>query len=258
MFANYHTHTARCGHASGSDREYVEAAIRGGIKILGFSDHCPWIFPDGHVSATRMLPSEFEDYYTSIQSLKKEYADDITIYIGLESEYIPELMAAQDEFLKPYPLDYMILGEHYTRREPLSPFTGRPSDSEADLARYVDLIIEGMNSGRYKYVAHPDVFNFTGEPAIYERHMTRLCRYFKQHDLPVEINMLGALGGRHYPSDRFLRIASATGNTAIIGVDAHTPDRLESVEGENICRRIAERHGLALTNELPELGIRTC
>ena len=31
---NYHTHTARCGHARGSDREMVQAAVDGGIRIL--------------------------------------------------------------------------------------------------------------------------------------------------------------------------------------------------------------------------------
>ena len=38
MIANFHTHTARCNHATGTDREYVEAAIRAGVKSLGFSD----------------------------------------------------------------------------------------------------------------------------------------------------------------------------------------------------------------------------
>lgn len=39
---NYHTHTTRCYHASGKDEEYVKAAIKAGIKELGFSDHTPW------------------------------------------------------------------------------------------------------------------------------------------------------------------------------------------------------------------------
>lgn len=41
MLANYHTHTFRCRHALGEDREYIEHAIDGGLKVLGFSDHCP-------------------------------------------------------------------------------------------------------------------------------------------------------------------------------------------------------------------------
>ena len=44
MLYNYHTHTVRCRHASGTDREYVEKAIEGGIKTLGISDHAPYLF----------------------------------------------------------------------------------------------------------------------------------------------------------------------------------------------------------------------
>ena len=36
---NFHTHTTRCLHASGSDEEYVLKAIELGYKTLGFSDH---------------------------------------------------------------------------------------------------------------------------------------------------------------------------------------------------------------------------
>ena len=49
MLANYHTHTKRCNHALGEDREYVEAAIKAGLKVLGFSDHCPFVIEDGHI-----------------------------------------------------------------------------------------------------------------------------------------------------------------------------------------------------------------
>jgi len=46
MIANYHTHTPRCNHATGEERAYVEQAIKKGLKILGFSDHTPYIFPE--------------------------------------------------------------------------------------------------------------------------------------------------------------------------------------------------------------------
>lgn len=253
MLANYHTHTTRCNHASGSDREYIEAAIKGGLKVLGFADHCPWVFPDDFVSGCRMISPLIDDYFASLLPLRKEYERDITIYIGFESEYIPELMAAQDELLGRYPLDYMIIGEHFVAREPQSAYTGFPTDSEHDLRTYVDLIIEGLESGRYKYVAHPDLLHYTGDPEIYRNHMTRLCRYCREHDVPLEINMLGAVGMRHYPCDRFLRIAGEVGNRMIIGVDAHSPDRLYYKEGEEMCRNLAAHYGLEVIDYLPGL-----
>ena len=80
MFANYHTHTARCHHATGEDKAYVEAAIQNGFQVLGFSDHCPWIFSDGYVSPIRMTPDELDGYVTSLTALKKEYGRYYNLY----------------------------------------------------------------------------------------------------------------------------------------------------------------------------------
>lgn len=250
MTANYHTHTKRCGHASGEDREYVEHAIMQGMKVLGFSDHCPWIFDDGYVSGTRMKPEEVDGYFTSLLDLKKEYEKDIRIYIGFESEYIPELMEAQDRLLADYPLDYMILGQHFIQREPYGAYTGFPTADPDDLIKYVDLVIEGMDSGRYKYVAHPDLINFTGSQELYDEQLSRLCTYLKKRDIPVEINLLGVRDGRHYTSARFLDIAKKCGCSAIIGCDAHTPDALSNSENIEKCKKMAEAAGLPVVETL--------
>ena len=153
MFANYHTHTARCHHATGEDKAYVEAAIQNGFQVLGFSDHCPWIFSDGYVSPIRMTPDELDGYVTSLTALKKEYAADITIYIGLESEYVPEMLPEQQKFLQDYPIDYQILGEHFLYPEQRGIYTGKPTDNAAELKHYVDQVIAGMETGNYLYLA---------------------------------------------------------------------------------------------------------
>ena len=253
MFANYHTHTSRCGHAMGSDREFVEHAIKAGIKVLGFADHCPWVFDDGYVSDIRMTPDEVEGYFRSITDLKREYADDITIYAGFEAEYIPQLIEAQDRLLADYPLDYMIMGQHFNDPETCHVYMGAPVYEESILIQYVDRIIEGMESGRYRYIAHPDLIRYMGSNEEYEKHMRRLCIYLKSRDIPVEINLLGMSGGRHYPSDRFFRIAQETGNRAIIGVDAHIPDSLCDLEAINKGRDFAERYSLEVIETLSGL-----
>lgn len=253
MLANYHTHTERCFHAEGSDREYIENAIESGMKVLGFSDHCPWIFPDGYVSGIRMPASFADDYFKSLTALKKEYADDITIYIGFESEYIPELIEEQDKFLADYPVDYMILGQHSIAPENLSPYMGRATYDYNNLKKYVDLIIEGMESGRYKYVAHPDLCHFIGDKEIYIKHYTRLCEYLKSKDIPIEINMLGFVTNRHYPSAKFMEIAQKVGNKAIIGCDAHYPEMLNDDYNIKKCRKLAEKYSLELVDYIQGL-----
>lgn len=253
MYANYHTHTYRCKHAVGEDREYVEHAIRSGFKVLGFADHCPWVFHDGYVSDTRMEPSELDGYFRSLTDLKREYADDIKIYIGFEAEYIPELMEAQDRLLADYPVDYMILGQHFVKTEGSSPYTGMPSDSVSELTEYIDSVITGMETGRYAYLAHPDLFNFTGSAETYSREFTRLCNYLKSKDLPVEINLLGVRDGRNYTSERFLAIAREVGNKVIIGCDAHTPSMLSDMAPIEKCLGLARKFSLETVSVLPKL-----
>ncbi|MDD7404075.1 MAG: histidinol-phosphatase [Butyribacter sp.] len=250
MYANYHTHTKRCQHAEGEDREYVETAIEAGIKILGFSDHCPWVFADDYVSFMRMPASEVENYFSSLERLKDEYKNDIKILIGFEAEYIPELMEKQEQLLNGYPLDYMILGQHFLGVESNNLYTGAPTTDEATLKLYVDTVIEAVNTGKYLYVAHPDVLNYVGDSAIYEKHMTRLCNHLKSKNIPVEINMLGAFEGRHYPSEHFLRIAQKVQNNCIIGMDAHSPAQLKNQKGLDICNQLAEKHGLEVVKSL--------
>ena len=38
---NFHTHTSRCHHASGSVQDYLQAAWNAGVKYIGISDHSP-------------------------------------------------------------------------------------------------------------------------------------------------------------------------------------------------------------------------
>ena len=69
MKANYHTHTARCGHAEGSDEAYVLAAIEQGFEELGFSDHVPWPYQSGFLNlGVRMDVRRLDEYLRSVRA----------------------------------------------------------------------------------------------------------------------------------------------------------------------------------------------
>ena len=99
MIANYHTHTFRCHHASGTEREYIEKAIAEGLTVMGFSDHVPMPFPDGHQSGFRVRIEELEDYIRTLEALREEYKDRIQILIGFEAEYYPAYFEAMLELV---------------------------------------------------------------------------------------------------------------------------------------------------------------
>ena len=223
---NYHTHTFRCRHARGSDEEFVQAAIAAGFETLGFSDHCPWPYPDGYVSGIRMTPDQLPGYCASLARLREKYAGQIRICIGLECEYSPVLDTAEEELFAAQPLDYRILAQHFLYAESEKHYVGEPTTDEAVLARYVDLCLEALETGRYLYLAHPDLCNFVGDEKIFRRHYLRLCEWMARHNYPAEVNILGLSTNRHYPTERFLHIAAEAGCKGIIGIDAHFPAAL--------------------------------
>lgn len=221
MTCNYHTHTYRCGHASGTEREYIETAIERGLTTLGFSDHCPMVFPSGFKSHFRIPVELLEDYIKTLTALKEEYKDRIEIFIGFELEYYPALFQSTLELLQPYDYDYLIMGQHFVNNEEGEIYNSVSFENEDKLERYVDQVIEGMQTGKFTYLAHPDVIGFFGDEDIYYKHMRRMCVELKKLNIPLEFNLLGFGEKRIYPSERFFKIAKEIGNDVIIGCDAH-------------------------------------
>ncbi|MBQ2819009.1 MAG: histidinol-phosphatase [Clostridia bacterium] len=246
MIANYHTHTFRCNHASGTEEEYVRNAIDRGIKVLGFSDHSPYIFEGDHYSYFRMRPELLEDYVSSVLALREKYKYEIEIHLGVEIEYYPKYLPETLKMLREYPIEYLILGQHFVGNEIGEPYCGRASDSEELLERYVDQCIEALRTGMFTYLAHPDLLLFVGDDDIYCKHMQRLCAAAKELDMPLELNLLGLKDGRNYPNELFWEIAAAEGCKAILGCDAHSPEALSDIIVEKKARALAEKVGIEI------------
>ena len=224
MTANYHTHTKRCNHAVGDEREYIEKAIESGLEILGFSDHAPYLFKEKHYySSFRMKPNLADDYCQTVLDLKKEYSKDIKILLGFELEYYKDTHQKEMEFLKSFNPDYIILGQHYVCGEYNGYYAWSDSGNEMLLKTYVDECIEGLKTGDFLYLAHPDLVGVNYPQAVLEREYSRLLTYMTENDIPAEINLLGLMGNRSYPKRAFFEIAKKHQTKVIIGADAHTP-----------------------------------
>lgn len=258
MKKNYHTHTARCHHAYGTDEEMVLAAIRGGYTELGFSDHSCWKYDSDFKSHIRMELSEFDDYYESISHLKEKYKDQIKIYIGLECEYFPRYMEWLRGFIKEKKLDYIILGNHYSETDENAEYYGRACNDDKMLKKYIDDCIAGMSTGLYSYLAHPDLF-MRGRDEFDElakSESERLCRWCKEHHIIMEYNLEGARACHEYqvswyPDPNFWKIAAETGNDVIIGVDAHRTSSLEDSGYYDAALEFLNRLNMNVVTEIP-------
>lgn len=260
--ANYHTHTPLCHHAEGPTDAYVRTAVRCGYDILGFSDHTPWRYATpGHVSRIRMLPEELDGYVRSLQRLRRQYEGRIKLYIGLEAEYYPAYMdwlLAEKERLG---IEYLIFGCHYDTTDEGGLYFGRATEPD-QIKRYAECAVAGMETGLYRYLAHPDLYlhRYPRFDRTAEEVARALCEAAARLDLPLEYNLAGLDCrpqpgcGMGYTTAEFWQVAAEYPVKAIVGCDAHAPSELDRVP--EIERSAAWLRGLGLTvlDTLPGLG----
>lgn len=237
ILANYHTHTARCHHAVGTEEEYIRTALRCGYQVLGFSDHTPWRYADpDFVSRIRMLPQQLPEYVSTLQALREKYADKIHLHIGLEVEYFPAYVDALAEESERLGVEYWVFGCHYDKTDETGIHFGR-SRTDADLGHYIEHVEAGLETGRYLYMAHPDIFlnRWPEFDSSAERACRAVCEAAVRHDTPLEYNLAGleshghADGSLGYTNDLFWQVAADYPVKAIVGCDAHAPEELDLV-----------------------------
>lgn len=256
MIANYHTHTWRCNHATGTEQEYVENGIKAGLKILGFSDHSPYIFPGAYYSNFRMKLAMLDGYVQIVLALRKAYAGQIEIPLGLELEYYPELFPNLLPVLRDYPLDYLLLGQHFVGNEFDAPYSGQTTYDDSELVQYVDQSIDAMQTGLFTYFAHPDLLNYCGDRQRYRAEMRRLCLEAKSCGIPLEYNLLGLAGGRNYPNSDFWELAAEEDCQVVLGRDAHSPKALLDAQTESEALKALQSLGIHLIDTVPLRPIR--
>jgi histidinol-phosphatase (PHP family) len=226
----------------------VEKAIEKGLKTLGFSDHAPLNYTHAPIHYIRMSASEIDDYAKSITDLKKEYAKDIRILLGFELEYFPKTHEKEMEFLRSVSPDYILLGQHYFESGKDWLYSGSIYGNDELLHKYVSIAIEGLETGDFLYVAHPDLPSFEFSQKVAQKEYLRLCESAKKCNIPLEINFAGIQTMRSYPDKRFWEIAGQVGNRAIFGVDAHRPSSL-LLSTEIQARALANEYGVEIIEE---------
>jgi len=230
----YHTHTYRCGHATGRDEDYVLSALKAKFKVIGFTDHI--FLPGIRQRGSRGDYEELENYVNSIRDLQDRYADKMMIFLGFEAEYYRPYEYYYKELLRTFLIDYLILAQHYRYEDGMMTHYYGHSTKPEEIQEYADNLIKGMETKLFKYVAHPDLFMASypfGFDETAKEVTHRICKAAKELDMPLELNM-GAIrfGGKRkigeevrymYPYIPFWEVVKQYGVKVIIGVDAHNP-----------------------------------
>lgn len=233
--SNFHTHVQRCRHAGGTEEDYVKAALSNGFSQLGFSDHGP--FPDIDYGL-RMPFCELKEYLNEISKLKAEYASDIILWKGLEIEYLPEHLNYYEELLTKRGLDYLLMGEHFYKN--LDGDTANiygPTSSTEQFLAYARTIAEGMKTGFFKAIAHPDIYMLN--PFAWDNNCAKAADIIIDTAVAtgtvLEYNANGFRrkesefpdGTRHpYPHINFWKMAAQSSVKVIVSSDCHNPANL--------------------------------
>lgn len=248
MIANYHTHTKWCRHAKGEAEDYIQEAIRLGLKEIAITDHVPHI---DNSDPARMSWEEFEAFNQKLDETIEKYQDQITIYKGFECEYYPEALDFYKKCINDYGYTIMVLGQHRCGKDRY--YNAFSNMDETALKIYADTVCEALNSGLFSFLAHPDVFLFSYPQ--WDKHAENALRQIYQTceklNIPVEINGFGYQSGRPYPSMDALNISKEYKLSYLINTDAHRPELLYTEKTKELEQHIKDM-GIEVLDYLPK------
>ncbi len=256
---NYHTHTYRCGHAEGNDEEYVVEAIAQGILELGFTDHI--MLPNFSQKNIRGDYELEEGYLRSINALKEKYKNRIKIRIGYEAEAFEQYFDHYKMLLDSKKVEYLILGNHcYLNDKKEVKFFFSQITTKQDILDYGKYCVNGMKSGLFKYVAHPDYYmgSYLKWDRTCEKVAKDICKVARKMNMPLEFNFGAIRRGKRqigdeyrfaYPYKRFWEIAKKYKVKIILGLDAHAPKDI-STDKNDYGYRLVKEWGLDVLDEM--------
>ena len=222
MIANYHTHNRWCKHAVGEIEDYVKVALDGGFVELAITDHVPH---KDNLDPRRCQWEEFPAYDLQLNRVIEEYGDRIHLIKGFECEYYPECMDEYRWLQDQFGYELMVLGQHWYG-EGRKYFAFDSNKTAYEMHVYADTICEGLNTGMFNFLAHPDL-NMLGYAPGWDKETESVLRQIfaecEKLNIPVEINGAGAVEQRGYPDKNAFLLSKEYKLRYLINMDAHDP-----------------------------------
>jgi histidinol-phosphatase (PHP family) len=227
---DYHTHTVRCGHASGHPAEYVAAARARGLMGIGIADHIPLLpEPDPEVS---MGMCDLGDYVMEVEELKE--ASPGYVLLGIEADYRPNTVSEVGSLLNSHPFDYAIGSVHHLGTWSFDDLRQIDEYDDRDIddiwMEYFELVGDAADCGLFTILGHLDlVKKFGYRPTrVLNIELDLLVERIARAGVLVEINTAGLHkpAAEAYPTLDILRRLCEAGVAITFGSDAHRPDEV--------------------------------
>jgi histidinol-phosphatase (PHP family) len=248
MLTNHHTHSLY-SDGSSQPEEYIIEAIAKGFHILGFTEHSPLPFEN---------PFSFRnenkaEYIELMQNLKQKYSEEITVYSGMEMDYIPGISGNFSKVKAEYKLDYVIGSVHLVRPDSSDKlwFTDGPNyetydeglnqlfggDIKKAVTTYYLQLNEMIESQHFDVIGHFDKIKmhnrdrfFREDEPWYKELISETLVLIQDRDIIVEVNTRGIYKQRSettYPGIDTLKQIREMRIPVMVNSDAHKPYEID-------------------------------
>lgn len=249
---DYHMHTPRCNHASGSILNYAEAALQAGLTEIGISDHAP--MPDNFDAEWRMHMSELDHYRQELKQAQQQMLPSgLTVRCALEADFHPDHQGFIQQLTAQFDWDYIIGSVHFIKDWGFD----NPDDQdgwkfwslEEAWCAYFDAVAESAASGIFDIIGHPDLLKKYGHlmpinNRLVDRAETRMLESVLATNATLEISSAGLRKpvAEIYPHNGMIAKAAHMGIPFSFGSDAHAPSDVG--HGMQLCIQTLIDHGI--------------
>lgn len=238
----YHSHCTFCD-GKASAEEFVKAAIEAGFHSYGVSSHSPLPF-DTRWSLSK---GDVEAYLREMERLKKQYAGQIELYVGLEIDYLNDGWGPANDYFQRMPLDYRIGSVHLVTNGE----TGEMMDMDGSFDDFREnfrnvyhddlkhLVRDYFRSsarmvelGGFDFVAHLDKISMNGslvepmltEQAWYNELLREYLQLIAEKGVMVEVNTKAyTKKGLMFPNVKYFKWLKELNIPVMVNSDAHLP-----------------------------------
>ena len=230
--ADYHIHTAWCGHATGQMEEYVLRAVELGLPEMGFSEHLPAEIPIADKVCP--TPDEMEKLLDEFHRLRTAYAGKLALRLGGEADFFPGNEMNVERMKADYKLEYVIGSVHFIdgwafdHPDYVDGFSAR--SVEAVYRGYFELVARAADTRLFDYIGHLDL------PKKFGHRPNGGCLRFAENAIArmaatgtgFEINTAGKDKpvGEFYPSKELVVACREAGVKLTFGSDSHAPEQV--------------------------------
>lgn len=248
MLTNHHTHTLY-SDGSSQPEDYVLEAITKGFNIIGFTEHSPLPFENPF----SFRPENKLEYITLMQNLKQKYSSPISVYSGMEMDYIPGMSESFAKIKVEYKLDYLVGSVHLVRPDNHDElwFTDGPDyrtydqgleelfggDIRKAVTTYYNQLNEMIETQPFDIIGHFDKIKmhnrdrfFREDEPWYKALINETLGLIQDRDIIVEVNTRGIYKQRSettYPGLDILKQIKKLHIPVMVNSDAHKPHELD-------------------------------